>query len=86
MSGEIIKEKYRGHLSSIVTYGEDSLVTGLAKPFKYNPYLQKEILIGAITFQKGVKNWVVMEYYDNGNIRYVGNYKDGKEQWNMVWF
>lgn len=84
LSGEIIKEKYRGHLSSIVTYGKDSLVTGLAKSFKYNPYLQKVILIGAITYQKGVKNGIAIEYYDNGNIRYVGNYKDGKEH--GTWF
>lgn len=83
-NGEIVKEKYRGHLSSITTYGEDSLVMGLAKSFKYNPTEKRLILIGAVTYQKGVKNGVAIEYYDNGNIRYVGNYKDGKEH--GTWF
>jgi len=80
------KKKYRGNLYRIVTFGDDSLKTGTYTLYRYDVKTKKDVCYGLINYSKGIKEGIAVEYYNDGKIRSVGNYKDGKEDGSWFFF
>ncbi|MBX2959432.1 MAG: hypothetical protein KF732_05690 [Flavobacteriales bacterium] len=80
----ITAKKYRGNLIRISSYGEDSLLTGITKHFRYNYKTNKDECYSLQHFEKGLLNGFEIEYNTTGSIRSIGKNLNGKKH--GVWF
>lgn len=80
----ITAKKYRGSLNQISIYGEDSLMTGLTKYFRYNYKTNKDECYALQHFENGMLNGFEIEYNTTGGIKSIGKNLNGKKH--GTWF